>query len=195
MAFGSESVGFAAINYPRGFDIDRLLVVVCAELARAGVRLGGLLQVSTGPRGGNCADSVNVLDLRTQQAFDIWDDRGHCASGCRLDEHGLAAAECVLEAAIADRVDLLLINRFGRAESLGRGLRGSFEAAIVAGIPTLTAIRPPYDEAWRDFHGGLGEELAPELERVVAWAMRALACPSDGQAARVANGGRLATHG
>jgi hypothetical protein len=187
MAFGSESVGLAAINYPRGFDIDRLFVDVCAELARRKMRLGGLLQVSTGARGGNCAASVHVVDLGTQQTFDIWHDRGQCASGCRLDEGGLAAAEGVLEAAIAERVDLLLINRFGRAESLGRGLRGSFEAAIAAGVPVLTAVRAPYDEAWRSFHGRLGQELVSDLDSVVAWSMRTVARP--------ANEGRLPNAG
>jgi hypothetical protein len=184
MVFGPESAPLAAINYSRGFDIDRLLVDVCAELARRRLRLGGLLQVSTGTRGGNCAASVHAYDLRTERAFDIWDDRGQCAQGCRLDEGGLAAAECVLEAAIADRVDLLLVNRFGRAESLGRGLRRSFEAAIAAGIPVLAAVRTPYDEAWRGFHGGLGQELAPELGGVVAWAMRAVARASDARTAQ-----------
>lgn len=33
----------AAINYTRGFDIDRLFVEVCAELSARGVRLGGFL--------------------------------------------------------------------------------------------------------------------------------------------------------
>jgi hypothetical protein len=166
MAFVFESVRLAAINYPRGFDIDRLLVGVCAELARAGVRLGGLLQVSTGARGGNCADSVHLVDLRSGQEFDIWDDRGQCAKGCRLDESGLAEAEYLLREAIADRVELLLINRFGRAESLGRGLRRSLDSGISAGIPALTAVREPYDEAWRDFHGGLGRSW---LRNSTAW--------------------------
>lgn len=179
MAFRSDIVQLAAIHYSRGFDIDRLLLDVCAELTRAKARLGGLLQISTGVRGGNCADSVHLVDLRSGQEFDIWDDRGQCAKGCRLDESGLAEAECVLEIAVTDRVDLLLVNRFGRAESLGRGLRGSFEAAIAAGVPVLTAVRAPHDEAWRSFHGGLGQELVSDLESVVAWSMRMVARPAN----------------
>jgi hypothetical protein len=49
----------------------------------------------------------------------------------------------------------------------------------VAGVPVLTAVRTPYDEVWRGFHGGLGQELAPELGGVVAWAMCAVARTSD----------------
>lgn len=160
----------AAIQYPRGFDIDRLLVDVCAGLAATGLRLGGLLQISTGERGGNCAASVHVVDLRTRRAFDIWQDRGPCARGCRLDEGGLAEAESALRQAIADRVDLLIVNRFGRAESLGRGLRPCLEEAVTAGIPVLTAVRAPYDRDWRDFHGGLGIELPCNETAIRHWA-------------------------
>lgn len=161
----------AAIHYPRGFDIDRLLVDVCAEIVSSGLRIGGLLQLSTGERGGSCATTVNVVDLRTNQAFDIWQDRGPCARGCRLDEGGLADAEAVLQAAIDERVDLLIVNRFGRAESLGRGLRGAFAEAIEATIPLLTAVRAPYDVGWSDFHGGIAEHLDCKTADVISWAL------------------------
>ncbi len=149
----------AAIRYERGFDIDRLLIDVCQTLSAQRVRIGGLVQLSTGDRGGNCAATTHVMDLKTGANFDIWEDRGPCARGCRLDEDGLSHAEPVLQRAIDERVDLLVINRFGRAESLGRGLRPFFDRALSAGIPVLTAVRSPYDAAWHDFHGGLGVAL------------------------------------
>jgi hypothetical protein len=162
----------AAINYTRGFDIDRLLIDVCAELSACGVRLGGLLQISTGERGGNCAAGVHVVDLRTRRSFDIWQDRGPCARGCRLDEAGLAEAEVSLREAIADKVDVLVINRFGRAESLGRGLRPYFEEALEAGITVLTAVRSPYDEDWNAFACGMATGLCLNRTEIVGWANR-----------------------
>ncbi len=179
----SNSAGpqLAAVVYPRGFDIDRLLVDACAEAARAGVRLGGLLQVSTGARGGNCAATAHVADLRTQAAFDIWENRGVCAQGCRLDERGLADAVPVIERAITDRVDLIVINRFGRAESLGKGLLHCFAAALEAGIPVLSAAREPYVSAWRNFHGGLAVELPTSVPAITGWMT---AHPGRSQAAR-----------
>ena len=158
-----------AIRYERGFQIDGLLLAICQALRLRGLQIGGVIQSSVSD-GGHCATSVLVTDLRSGRAYDIWQDRGACARGCRLDEGSLLDAEPVIRDAIADKVDLLVINRFGRAESLGRGLIGSFAAAIEAGIPVLTAVRPPYDAAWMDFHGGLGCAFAPELERVIAWA-------------------------
>lgn len=160
-----------AVRYAKGFDIDALLVDVCREMARRGLRLGGLLQISQGGVGG-CATSVNLYDLQTNTVFDIWEDRGRGARACRLDEDGLDAAARVLERAIADRVEVLIINRFGRAESLGRGLRPYFVRAMEAGIPVLTSVRPPYDEAWARFHDGHGVELTCDRESVLSWSAR-----------------------
>jgi len=166
-----EPPRLAAIAYERGFDIDRLLAKLCERLARLGIRPGGLLQIAAGRESG-CADSIHVLDLRTH--FDIWEDRGACARGCRLDERGLAAASRAIETAIADRVDLVVMNRFGRAESLGRGLLASLASAVAAGVPLLTAVRAPYDAAWTRFHGGLGCTLPADLAAVTAWAESAV---------------------
>ena len=152
----TQPAQLAAIRYERGHDIDRLLIDVCKTLSAQRIRIGGLVQLSTGERGGNCAATTHVMDLRTGTTFDIWEDRGPCARGCRLDEGGLSHAEPVLQRAIDERVDVLNINRFGRAESLGRGLRPYFENALAAGIPVLSAVRSPYDAPWHDFHGGLG---------------------------------------
>jgi hypothetical protein len=84
-----------------------------------------------------------VVDLRSGSAIDIWHHRGKGARGCRLDESRLLEAEPALRVAIAERVDLLVINRFGRAENLGRGMVDTIASAIEAGIPILTAVRPP----------------------------------------------------
>ncbi|WP_409997708.1 DUF2478 domain-containing protein [Bradyrhizobium sp. SZCCHNRI3043] len=35
--------------------------------------------------------------------------------------------------------------------------------------PLLTAVREPYVERWRQFHGGLGAELPCSAEAVLAW--------------------------
>lgn len=165
----SNFPALAAIHYPKGFHIDRLLSEVCTYLSDSGLRLGGLLQVSAGGAGG-CATSVHAIDLRTGEKFDIWDKRGTCAKGCRLDERGLLLASAAVEEAIEDKVDLIVINRFGRAESLGRGLLDCFVSALDERIPVLTAVREPYDGAWSEFHGGLGVDLANERAAVCDWA-------------------------
>jgi len=161
----------AAVHYERRFDIDGLLVEVSEALTNQGLKLGGLLQVSRGGVGG-CATSVHVVDLRTRESFDIWEDRGACARGCRLDEGALLEAARVIDRAIEDRVDLVILNRFGRAESLGKGLINSFSEALGSGVPVLTAVREPYCAAWRAFHGGMATDLPADRASVISWGLR-----------------------
>jgi hypothetical protein len=151
MASHSPRANLAAVRYERGFAVDELLLGICDELRIRGVALGGILQSALGRKDG-CAQSAPVADLRSHDVFDIWDNRGAGARVCHLNESGLLEAEPALRAAITDRVDLLVMNRFGRAESLGGGMLDVFAAAMEARIPVLTAIRPPYDVAFRSFH-------------------------------------------
>lgn len=160
---------FAAIHYAKGFDIDALLEECCRDIAAWGVRVAGLLQIAKGGVRG-CATSMHLYDLQSNTTFDIWENRGSCARGCRLDEAGLNQAANVLDRAIADRVDLLIINRFGRAESQGRGLLGYYARAIENDIPFLTSVRDPYEEAWSKFHAGLAISLPSDRSSVRDWA-------------------------
>ncbi|MGH6816386.1 MAG: DUF2478 domain-containing protein [Hyphomicrobiaceae bacterium] len=169
-----ESMPLAAIEYRRGFDIDDLLLRSCTHLRSQGLRIGGAIQRSSGDRG-QCAASVHVVDLRSGREFDIWEARGACVRGCRLDERGLIDVEPSIMAALADGVDLIVVNRFGRAESLGRGLFRCFTAALEASVPVLTAVRAQYDEAWLQFHGGLGRSLPPGIDRILEWCLTAAA--------------------
>ena len=91
------------------------------------------------------------------------------AEGCRLDARGLSEIGALLDRTLDQHIELLLLNRFGTAEAEGGGLRSVFVRAIEAGIPILTAVRPPYLEAWAEFHGGLAVDLPPDLDRVLAW--------------------------
>jgi hypothetical protein len=98
-----------------------------------------------------------------------------------LDERGLIAAAPAVDVAIAARVDLIIINRFGRAESRGAGLLPSLARAVAEGIPVLTAVREPYVDAWRQFHGGLATDLEPDIDAVVRWCRTTMACGTHGQ--------------
>ena len=163
----------AAIYYDRGYDIDRILNEVCQALRKQGVRLGGLVQVAGRQQAGACLQSIHLVDLLTEKSYNIWEDRGKSVQGCRLSANVFAEADTALKAAIEQRVDLLFVNRFGRAESEGHGLRQSIEKAVTEGIPVLTAVRAPYDAAWTDFHGGLAAELPCTETAIMDWVMAA----------------------
>jgi hypothetical protein len=164
----TEPARVAAVRYRRGQDIDRLLLEVVATLRSRRLSLGGLVQVTSGGKG-QLATAVHLLDIATAETFDVWEDRGPGARSCRLDEGGLARAEQAVERTIDQRVDLLLLNRFGRAESQGRGLSRCFAAALDTGMAVLTCVREPYDASWRAFHGGLGVELDADVDGILRW--------------------------
>jgi hypothetical protein len=166
-------VSLAAITYERGFYIDDFMAAVARRLRADGLRLCGLVQQNAGPEG--CA-SMSLIDLTSTEEFGISQALGTCARGCRLDPHGLVEAGMRLEGAIDAGADLLVLNKFGKAEAEeGGGLRTAVARAMEFGIPVLTAVRPPYDKSWAEFHGGYATTLPPQLDAVLAWCAAAVA--------------------
>lgn len=158
----------AAVRYDIGFDINRLLREVASELRNQGFDVGGVFQETDGSTDSNCA-RLSVVDIRTGTSASITQERGRDAHGCKLDPRGLADISHCITNAIDAGVDLILINKFGRAESEGAGLLSCIAHAVCADIPVLTTVREPYVDAWCSFHGGLATELPPSRSAVVEW--------------------------
>ena len=146
----------AAIPYASGFPIDAFMQGVAARMKRRGLRLGGVVQHNDAA----CADRCMAMSL---------EDLGAAAAGCHLDAAGLAAAAAVFAAALAERVDLVMVNKFGKQEALGEGLRQEIANAVTAGFPVLIAVRRDFLPAWRDFAGDDWIELAAEAAAVERW--------------------------
>jgi nucleoside-triphosphatase THEP1 len=158
----------AAIHYERDFDINDLLRTVVKSLQGKGVRVGGVLQEAEFRPNGYCAQ-LNIVDIRTGKTERITQDRGRDSRGCKLDPRGLAAISyCITDAIDAD-VDLVVINKYGRAESEGHGLLSCIEHAVSAGVPILTTVREPYIAAWNLYHGGLAIELPAKIDAILQW--------------------------
>jgi hypothetical protein len=162
------TVGLAAIIYQTGFQIDDFLARAAHLLRADHISLGGTLQENTGG-GADLCSTMTLVDLASQRRVKISQDLGLQSKGCRLDAQGLSEIAALLDRTLDQQIELLMLNRFGTAEAEGGGLRSTFVRAIDAGIPILTAVRPPYIEAWSEFHGGLAADLPPDLDRVLAW--------------------------
>lgn len=167
----------AAIVYPSGFPIDELMVEVAARLKDEGARLGGVVQHNNGDCDSGCA-AMALEDLASGRLFPISEDRGAGATGCRLDAAGLAAAGGAVASALAGRVDLLIINKFGKQEAFGQGLRAEIAAGCLSGLPLLTAVRADMLTAWGEFVGEDWQALPPEREAVTGWALARLRLPA-----------------
>jgi hypothetical protein len=163
-----RTVRLAAVVYESGFQIDEFLTRAANLLRAENIRLGGVLQENERCAAGSCA-AMTLIDLTSQSRFRISQDLGPLAQGCRLDARGLMEIGVLLDRTIDGEVELLVLNKFGKAEAEGGGLRSAFVRAIESGIPVVTAVKSTYTEAWTQFHGGLAIDLAPDLGRVRAW--------------------------
>lgn len=166
----------AAIHYELRFPIDELIAEAASRLRLHGGRVGGVVQENVGvPReDGSCCQTMTLLDLHSGERFMISQALGADSRGCRLDPRGLAEVEARLEAAVDGGLDLLILNKFGRAEAEGRGLRAVLSRALAADISVLTAVRAPYDQDWQRFHDGMADALPADADAVVAWCVAAL---------------------
>lgn len=158
----------AALAYQPGTAIDLVLREAVATFRRRNIKVGGLIQY-TGPRSTACRRAMFVEDLSTGRLLQISQDLGAEAQSCRLDPAALAAAAQIVRQAVNDRVDVIIVNRFGEQEVCGRGLRSELAEAAMAGILVLTAVNTYLLAAWRDFGGEYAAVLKPNAQAVSDW--------------------------
>ncbi|TDL78267.1 DUF2478 domain-containing protein [Palleronia sediminis] len=165
----TEHAPLAAIRFETG-DIDGLLAGIAATLTGHGLRVRGVLQ-SRGAVGGecHCAD-MDLTTLGSGRCFRISQPLGNGSRGCRLHPGALAECSSFLETELRAGADLLILNRFGRGESEGRGFRDLIGTAIGLGVPVLTSVRPTYAEAWAAFGCGIACDLPMRRDAVLDWA-------------------------
>ncbi|MCT9000514.1 DUF2478 domain-containing protein [Chelativorans intermedius] len=161
----------AAMRATAGVPVDAILAETAAILRPAVSRIAGIVQEE---HGSGERPMTRLRDLRDGALVRISQDLGRHARGCRLDPGALAQAARRLEDALDAGADLLILNRFGKSEAEGGGLRPVIERVMLAGIPILTAVRDAYAGAWEDFHGGLAVRLPAERQAVLGWCHAAL---------------------
>jgi nucleoside-triphosphatase THEP1 len=151
-------LNIAAVIYGPEDDVDSLLASFAQKLRNDGRRLGGVVQRNWRNDCGS-AKLMEVIDLRTERKIPICQNLGPNATSCKLDEAGLADAAQAIHDALTGDVELVIINKFGKREAQGRGLRAEIAEAIVAGVPLLTAVSEKTYAAWRSFTGDFGTTL------------------------------------
>mgnify|MGYP000159172808 CR=1 FL=1 len=163
----------AAVRFEDG-DIDGFLGDIAKTLANTGLRVRGALQ-TRGAVGGecHCAD-MDLTTLGSTRVFRISQPLGNGSHGCRLHPGALAECSSFIEQELHSSADLLILNRFGRGESEGRGFRDLIGTAITLNIPVLTAVRPTYAQAWAAFGAGIACDLPMQREAVLDWVAKVL---------------------
>lgn len=168
---GLSQIGVVA--YDDGLVRDAFIARCAAGLGAAGYRLGGVVQ-SNAPRPGRRRCDMYVRDLLGGGEIKISLDRGDQARGCRLDPDAFARIDAWIERAVLERVDLLIINKFGKEEASGRGLRGVLAEALIAETPLLIGVSTQNLPDFLAFVGGSATRLEPDIEAMMAWCRNAV---------------------
>jgi nucleoside-triphosphatase THEP1 len=164
------TVNLAAMIYEpgQGQAADRLLTDVAARLRAAGVPLAGATQRAM-ERTDRCSCDMIVTDLGTETEVPISEDRGALARGCRLDVSALEQLVGSTLAALDGGARVLIVNRFGKRESEGRGFRPAITLALEAGLPVLVGVNREHIAAWEAYSAGLAVHLPVSLPDVLDW--------------------------
>lgn len=158
----------AVIEIREGQSSALVLDVAVQTLLSKGVVVAGYLQREILSQSSMASDIV-LEDIETGEQFDIMQALGSSATSCRLNTQALAHIAGRAIGRLAEPADILVLNRFGKAEAEGHGLRAVIEMAIARDIPVLTSVEESYLEDWQDYVGNLAVSLPPDASNVFAW--------------------------
>jgi hypothetical protein len=161
------------VPYEPPTDIDATLAAAVAQMRARGVIPSGLLQRLGNPAtDGRC--SMWIEDIATGAVIRLDSPRGPGATACLLDPDALARAGFLLQRAIETGADLLVVNRFGKAEAEGGGLRAEMAEAICAGAAVLVAVRSSLLADLEAFLGMAPNLLLPSPGAIADWAVASI---------------------
>jgi len=165
-----------ALTYEDGVAADQFLADLGYGLRAAGLRVAGLVQHNHFVRDRRKCD-MEVEELWSGILLRISEFRGNGARGCRLDRSALTEAITLMKTALANRPALLILNKFGKIEAEGAGLRDVIAEAFGLEIPTIIGVPLRNVDQWRRFAGDAAEESAVDAARVSRWlTARGIAC-------------------
>lgn len=170
----ADALAIGVMIYDNGPEADGLLAQVADSLAEKGYRLGGVVQ-SNVHRPGRRKCDMYLHDLLGGEEILISLHRGNEARGCRLDADAFTRINSWGEQALAAGVDLILINKFGKEEASGRGLRSLIAEALSAGIPVLLGVSTLNLPELVAFAGGPLHRLPAQRDAILAWCQTAIA--------------------
>ncbi|MEW6644110.1 MAG: DUF2478 domain-containing protein [Pseudomonadota bacterium] len=155
----------AAVVYGDGDDPDAVLRGFALRLRSGGDRPVGLIQA--GRRGAGRDDLRGVL-LPSGRRVGMWTARVGPHGG-RFDVAAFADAQMEIMAALDAGADVLILNRFGRQETAGGGLRELVIRAAQRDVPVVGAVAAWRFADWLRFVEGMSVKLPCEQGAVDLW--------------------------
>lgn len=153
--------------------IDLLMAEVVSLLETQGIALAGTVQTNIDRQDCPRCD-MDLRLLPNGPVVRISVDRGPEARGCRLDAGALEQSVLWVEGAL-ERAEVLVVNKFGKQESEGKGLAGAIATALELGRPVIVGVNGLNLPAFQRFSDSMAEQLAPDAVQIAEWCFAALA--------------------
>jgi nucleoside-triphosphatase THEP1 len=164
----TPSCRIAALHGAPSGLLQPLLEIFAQRRALHGARIAGVIEVETCKTGGGCK-SLGVRELTSGETLSITQDLGVGSMACNLDASGLAKACVMVERAIYDGADVVILSKFGKLEAARGGLSDAFRAAMLTDTPVVTTVPEPLLTEWACFAGPLAEFVTAEGEALEDW--------------------------
>ncbi len=148
----AEAPPLAFFRYDVAPDGRDGLARIAQALRSRGARLAGVIQRDV-PRADRPRCDMRLEDLATGRTLPISADRGPHARGCRLDHASLGVAETWIAHALSAGADALIVNKFGKEESAGKGLFPAIAEAATHKVPALVGLSALNRDAARRLTG------------------------------------------
>jgi nucleoside-triphosphatase THEP1 len=147
----------AALVYSEEAYPDEILKQVVDHYRLRGARLAGVIQHRPRDPGHRC--DMLLEDLATGRQTSIFAGRSRGAKGCQLDEYAMLQIVSEIELALKNSPELLVLNKFGKVEAEGMGMRDLIAQAVCMGIPVIVGVPERNLRGWREFAGEFSVEL------------------------------------
>ncbi|MHB2169532.1 DUF2478 domain-containing protein [Alsobacter sp. R-9] len=158
MSNTSQRVPITAIVYGEGQSPGPLLASVATRLKSLGKSVAGFVEREAVRAGRSRCDMI-LADLFSGESIQISEDRGEAARGCRLNVGELLRAMNSAMEGLNARPDLLVINKFGKEENDGGGVRPLIAEALQREISILIGVPRRNLDGWRQFCGPYCREI------------------------------------
>jgi molybdate transport system ATP-binding protein len=154
-----------AVLYDDALAGDAFITRIAERLAAEGLKLAGVVQVNAlNDEGKRCGMALRELHSGETVAISLND-----AVGCKLDAAGLVQAGMRIEQALKTDIDLVVLNKFGKTEGNGGGLRDALSEALLSGVPVLLGVSHLNLPACKEFAADCFVQLPTDIDAIVAW--------------------------
>ncbi len=147
--------------------IDDCLAEAVALMEARGLKLSGTVRAYPIDRRSHPCD-MDVRVLPGGPTYRISQRLGVGSRGCRLDPGAIERLSFDVEARVMGS-DLLVINKFGKQEAHGRGLRRAIATAVEHRIPVLVGVNDLNLPDLEAFTSGFATRLEPEPSAILQW--------------------------